>query len=65
MRRNAGQAKTIKVVRPVPVHFVYSTACVDNGGAVQFRNELYNRDESAFDGVEDVAARTLTASVAP
>jgi murein L,D-transpeptidase YcbB/YkuD len=60
----AGQAKTIKVARPVPVHFVYLTAWVDNG-RVQFRNDLYNRDESAADGGEDTSSRSLTTSLAP
>ena len=59
-----GQAKTIKVAKPVPVHLIYLTAWIENG-AVQFRNDLYNRDESAFDSGEDVAARSLGASIAP
>lgn len=59
-----GQRKTIKIANPVPVHFIYLTAWVENG-AVQFRNDLYNRDDRAFDGGEDVAARTMTLSVAP
>lgn len=41
-----GQAKTIKLPAPVPVHFVYLTALV-RSGQVQFRNDLYNRDEAA------------------
>lgn len=60
----AGQRTTIKVPQPVPVHFIYLTAWMDNG-VVQFRNDLYNRDGRAFDGGEDVAARTMTMSVAP
>lgn len=60
----SGQGKTIKVPRPVPVHFIYLTAWVERG-IVQFRNDLYNRDESAFDGGEDVSARNLTGSLAP
>ena len=59
-----GQRKTIKVARPVPVHFIYLTAWVDNG-VVQFRNDLYNRDDSAFDGGDDVAARTEAMPIAP
>lgn len=41
-----GQQKTIKLPAPVPVHFVYLTALVRNG-EVQFRNDLYGRDEDA------------------
>ncbi len=59
-----GGAKTIKAARPVPVHFIYLTAWVQNG-AVLFRNDLYNRDESAFDGGEDVAARAMPTTIAP
>ncbi|MEQ1577387.1 MAG: L,D-transpeptidase family protein [Hyphomicrobium sp.] len=59
-----GQAKTIKVAKPVPVHLIYQTAWADNH-AVQLRNDLYNRDESAFDSGEDVASRALGASIAP
>ena len=39
----AGQRKTIKLPKSVPVHFIYLTAWVENG-RVQFRNDLYNRD---------------------
>lgn len=59
-----GQGRTIKVPRPIPVHFIYLTAWVDRG-IVQFRNDLYNRDESASDGGEDVSARSHTGSLAP
>lgn len=60
----AGRAKTIKLARPVPVHFIYLTAWAENG-VVQFRNDLYNRDGSAFDSGEDVASRSFPTSVAP
>ena len=50
--------------QPVPVHFVYLTAWIDNG-VVHFRNDLYNRDASAFVSGEDVSARPMGVSVAP
>ncbi|WBT39691.1 L,D-transpeptidase family protein [Hyphomicrobium sp. DMF-1] len=59
-----GRAKTIKLARPVPVHFIYLTAWAENGN-VQFRNDLYNRDDSAFDPGEDIASRTFNMPVAP
>jgi murein L,D-transpeptidase YcbB/YkuD len=59
-----GKGITIKLARPVPVHFIYLTAWVDDG-VVQFRNDLYNRDENASDGGEDVSQRTVTTSIAP
>jgi L,D-transpeptidase YcbB len=60
----AGKAKTIKLARPVPVHFIYLTAWVDDG-AVTFRNDLYNRDGGAFDPSQDTSSRPMTMSVAP
>lgn len=59
-----GNAKTIKLKKPVPVHFIYLTAWVD-GGDVHFRNDLYNRDGSAFDGGEETLSRSFGASLAP
>lgn len=57
---------TIKLGSAVPVHFIYLTAWVENG-AVQFRNDLYNRDEQSFakddDGVEQ--SRFLTETLTP
>ncbi len=60
----ASERKTIKLKQPVPVHFIYLTAWIAEG-QVQFRNDLYNRDESAFDGGEDVSARAMNAQLAP
>ena len=60
----AGQQSTVKLKQPVPVHFVYLTAWIDNG-VVHFRNDLYNRDASAFVSGEDVSARPMGVSVAP
>lgn len=56
--------KTIKLTKPVPVFFTYLTAWVDNG-VVHFRNDMYNRDNSAFDGGEDTSARSFSSSLAP
>jgi murein L,D-transpeptidase YcbB/YkuD len=60
----AAKAKTIKAAKPVPVHFIYLTAWMQDG-VVQFRNDLYNRDGSAFDGGEAVASRAMPMTVAP
>jgi murein L,D-transpeptidase YcbB/YkuD len=60
----AGRGLTIRLARPVPVHFIYHTAWVEEG-VVQFRNDLYNRDEGAFEGGEDFSARVLTREIAP
>lgn len=60
----SGARPTIKVPSPVPVHFVYLTAWIDNG-AVHFRNDLYNRDVQAFDTGEAIAASSIPTTVAP
>jgi murein L,D-transpeptidase YcbB/YkuD len=59
-----GKGLTIKVARPVPVHFIYLTAWIENG-IVQFRNDLYNRDEGQFTAGEDVSSRVLSQAIAP
>lgn len=61
---DAGSNPTIKVPMPVPVHFVYLTAWTDNG-RIQFRNDLYNRDNQAFDTSDTVAAAPVSTVVAP
>lgn len=48
----ARQPLTIKLKEPVPVHFIYLTAWVENG-VVQFRNDLYNRDEQTSASTDD------------
>ncbi len=60
----SGARPTIKLPAAVPVHFIYLTAWID-GGAVQFRNDLYNRDDKAFDTGETVAASSIPTTIAP
>jgi murein L,D-transpeptidase YcbB/YkuD len=40
----AGRNLQVRLVDPIPVHVVYDTAWVDEGGAVQFRDDVYGRD---------------------
>ena len=40
----SGKTTFVKLVRPIPVHFVYMTAWVDEQGVVNFRNDVYKRD---------------------
>jgi murein L,D-transpeptidase YcbB/YkuD len=61
---DSGVAQTIKLAAPVPVHFIYLTAWVENG-VLQFRNDLYNRDDDAFTAEDDVSSRVVTTSIAP
>jgi murein L,D-transpeptidase YcbB/YkuD len=36
---------TVRLARPVQVHILYRTAWVDGQGRLQFRNDVYRRDE--------------------
>ncbi len=38
------QAKTVKLKRPVPVHFVYLSAWATGDGQAQFRIDIYDKD---------------------
>lgn len=40
----AGQAQTIKLRRPIPVHFVYLSAWATSDGQAQFRVDIYDMD---------------------
>ena len=41
-----GTEKKVIISRPLNVHFLYLTAWVDEGGTLQFRNDIYGRDKS-------------------
>ncbi|HUO77502.1 MAG TPA: L,D-transpeptidase family protein [Thermodesulfovibrionales bacterium] len=41
-----GTEKKVLISRPLNVHFLYLTAWVDEGGTLQFRNDIYGRDNS-------------------
>jgi murein L,D-transpeptidase YcbB/YkuD len=41
-----GTEKKVLISRPLNVHFLYLTAWVDEGGTLQFRNDIYGRDKS-------------------
>lgn len=60
----SGKPQTIKLAHPVPVHFIYLTAWVSNG-VVEFRNDLYNRDDAAPKGNVIAGWQVLTSTVTP
>jgi murein L,D-transpeptidase YcbB/YkuD len=37
--------RIVRVPNPIPVHVLYWTAWVDEDGTLQFRNDIYGRDE--------------------
>ncbi len=41
----SGDTKTIWLRHPVPVHLLYMTAWADGSRGLQFRNDIYHRDE--------------------
>lgn len=41
-----GKTTFVKLARPIPVHFVYMTAWVDEQGVANFRDDVYKRDPS-------------------
>ena len=40
-----GRNRSVTLTTPLPVHLVYDTAWVDETGTVQFRDDVYRRDE--------------------
>lgn len=42
---SAGHRKTVLLDNPIPVHLVYFTAWVDEEGQVNFREDIYGRDQ--------------------
>lgn len=42
---DGGPTQTVPLPRPIPVHLLYWTAWADAEGTVQFRRDLYGRDE--------------------
>jgi murein L,D-transpeptidase YcbB/YkuD len=53
----------IQLRAPIPVHFIYLTAWIDDGG-IQFRNDLYNRDTGEGEEGDETAAR-VAQTIAP
>jgi L,D-transpeptidase YcbB len=43
----SGKSRSIKLTAPVPVHFVYLTAWVETDGDVNFREDIYRRDNAS------------------
>jgi L,D-transpeptidase YcbB len=43
---HAGEEKVVPLKEPLPVHLLYWTAWVDKEGALQFRQDIYEHDQS-------------------
>ena len=45
--------QSIRLITPVPVHLLYWTVFVDDDGVVQFRNDIYGRDEQLANALKE------------
>ncbi len=61
----SGQQQTVKLPRPVPVHFMYLSAWASNGGTANFRIDIYDKDGTAASGARLAKWDSGSRSVAP
>jgi murein L,D-transpeptidase YcbB/YkuD len=50
---NSGQTQRINLVKPIPVVIIYLTASIDADGNVLFYRDIYNRDTTVLDALND------------
>jgi L,D-transpeptidase YcbB len=50
-----GQEKELPLARPIPVYIVYMTAWAEDDGTIQFRRDLYGRDDQLSNAFETAA----------
>jgi murein L,D-transpeptidase YcbB/YkuD len=48
---NSGEERMVKLAEPINVYFLYSTAWMGDGGAVQFRADIYERDKKLIEAL--------------
>jgi murein L,D-transpeptidase YcbB/YkuD len=51
------ETKVIRILRPIPIHVLYSTSWVEADGTVQFREDLYGRDRQLYAALKEPIAR--------
>lgn len=61
----SGQQQTVKLARPVPVHFIYLSAWASGGGTANFRIDIYDKDGTAASGARLAKWDSGSRSVAP
>jgi murein L,D-transpeptidase YcbB/YkuD len=49
-----GEEQTVRLPEPIRVYILYCTAWVDDDGSVQFRRDIYERDEAVADALSDL-----------
>ena len=47
----SGRETTVRLDRALPVHLLYWTAWIDGDGQVQYRRDIYQRDQALFDAL--------------
>jgi murein L,D-transpeptidase YcbB/YkuD len=45
-RLKNGRTQVVRLTEPLPVHLIYLTAWADEGNVLQFRDDIYDRDQS-------------------
>ena len=53
-----GRETTVWLKEPVPVHILYWTAFVEDDGVVEFRPDIYGRDQAVRQGARRRSAAT-------
>lgn len=48
-----GREKTVRLATPAAVHLLYWTAWIDDDGVLQFRNDIYGRDQRVEDALNE------------
>ena len=59
-----GQRQSVVLNHPIPVHLVYFTAWVDEAGQVNFRKDIYGRDQRLLMALTDRDADSLVCNAA-
>lgn len=55
---NQEEEKTISLKHPIPVHILYRTAWVDDAGKINFRRDIYQRDENLIKALQHLSLRS-------
>lgn len=61
----SGERRTLPLVRPCMVHILYWTAWVDDGGELNFREDIYERDEALWKALRDEPLDAVGLSESP
>ncbi len=59
------RTQTVHLTTPVPVHLLYATAWVEPDGTVQFRRDIYERDDAVSEALGAIRPALQPAEAAP